>query len=142
MNFEKFKTMDLQDKLLFCFEKLNLVFEASGEDWTTVKQILHEIQYFQYLDEWCYKFVEILPDVILEETDYLKNQAEWKYLDYSTFQELRSLYQTSTVMQQINQMLEEIHDMINIEIYSDSQKASKQSYEPFMKFLNLVEQEL
>ncbi len=140
MNFEDFENKDLRDKLIICSKGLKSVIDylaAPKEDWSPLIKILNEVETTEYIDEWFYKFIESTPKVIIEELDFNKNKEDWEYVDQSTFDQLRALYLNSNATDTLSTMIEQIHELGNYEIHSESKKISNLSYEPFKKYIEL-----
>lgn len=140
MNFGDFENKDLRNKLIICSKGLKLVIDnlaTPKEDWSPLTRILNEVETSEYIDEWFYKFIEITPEMIIKESDFNKNKEDWEYIDQSTFDDLRALYLNSNATDTLSTMMEQICELGNYEIYSDTKKMSMFSYEPFKKFIEL-----
>ena len=132
-----FEKLTLKQKLIYCihlFEEYLIKKKLDGSAWKNVLQILQEINDFEYLDEWFYKYCEILPDAILEENDYHSNKEDWEFIDFDHFKALKALYQDSEETEIINELMKLIHEIASIELYTDSRKVSKRSFKPYLKF--------
>ncbi len=137
----EFANMQLKDKLISCinlFEAYLIERNLDQSEWIRVLQILKEINDFQYLDEWFYKYCEILPDSVLGENFFEENNDDWEFLNLQDFQMLKKLYSNSEETKRISELMILIHEIGSIELYSDSKKLSKLSIVPYSKFVDLV----
>ncbi|OEJ98627.1 hypothetical protein A8C32_05360 [Flavivirga aquatica] len=141
LNFTEFKKITLNEKLNNCislFESYILKHNLHETKWLIILNFLKESNRWDYIDEWFYKYCEILPESILEETDFKSNSEDWKYITIEEFKEYKELYDNSKYTEEINSLMIHIHQMVSIELYTDSKKISKISFAEYSKYIKFI----
>ena len=142
---KEFENLSLKQKMNNCithFASYLSQNNLANPEWKTVLKVLEEINKIEYLDEWFYKYCEIIPDSILEEINFEKNKDKWEYIDRDTFKILYQLYSNLTSHQiiRISELMGLIHEVCSIELYTDSKSVSQHSIIPYSKFMSIIGQ--
>jgi hypothetical protein len=131
---------ELKQKLNNCIElfKSFLTKKRVVTEWKNVISVLNELNKSIFIDEWLYKYCEILPNSILDEKNFLQNKKNWEHINYNEFCDLNKLYSNSVEIEEINILMELIHEIASIEVYTDSLDISLISFEPYSKFIKII----
>lgn len=143
LTFIEFENLPSKARFINCSILFSAYLRDKGledSDWKVIIHVLNEINDFEFLDDWFYKYCEFMPDIILQEEDFIKNIEEWEHINLEMFQRLKVLYLNSTETNKINEIMSRIHEMGSIEMHSDSKNVAKLSFEAYSKFLDLVKE--
>ena len=94
LEIKQFQKLELKQKLKHCINLFEIFIEKKKEnqDWTFVMNTLNEINTFEYLDEWFYKYCEILPEGVLDKKSSID---DCEYINLDQHNSLKELYKNS-----------------------------------------------
>lgn len=137
----KFQELDSKQRLILCvklFQSYLKQLDINLTKWKLVINILNEINSNKYLDEWFYKYCEILPNSILENNEQEFTLDKFEYISLNEFKELKYLYNNSKIIAKMNQIFKLIHEIGSIEMYSNPRAVFQHSIIPFKKITDLI----
>ncbi len=106
--------------------------EENLNSWKTVLEVLWSFSDEEFIDTYCYRLVEFLPECILESDTY---DDDWEYVTPELFTELYTLYSSCKCIADIQYIMNLIQDMVGVHLYS-------KVYPPATESLRILEQQL
>lgn len=141
MRNNSFVNISLRGRMAFaimCCERY-LLYKYPEKNWEVLFKHLWEITSIELFDEWLSQINEILPECLLEFSDY--ESSDFSILTKSEYEEFKNLYQG--IKQDVNTIIKMIWNLINDIAYSEISDASnnKSNQKDMIKIIQILEKE-
>ena len=127
-----FENISIMGRVAYGFYALEEYLKELGVYYTSSWDILFErfwsFSQFDHVDEYTYLLAECLPDSILEFEDFFQS-GDWEYITETEFTSFRSLYKGCSMLSDISNILNNIHEMLSIHLYTENKFPAQESLE-------------
>lgn len=140
-----FENISIRGRIAYgicCLENFILSRNYPKSEWKILFDNLWTIHEMPYVDCLLDKYVELFPACVLEFPQY---DEDWEYVDESTFNQLYTLYSKCPAQNEVTEILETIHEIGCVYVYSSTSPPAPLSLAvvndeliPLMKKLNVV----
>lgn len=114
-----FEDISILGRVAYALYGLEIYIKEQGEDFSEWENIFHKFWSFsemEYIDDYMYKFVEYIPETVLEFDHYIKDDFE--YMTEDEFYCVYKLYENCKCIDGVKFILECIEDILAYHMYS------------------------